>query len=401
MKYSIVIPIYLSRKDNQWKEGDIIYDHPTAINQSGTLVRTLESLEIIKDEDFDVVLVVSTTIKEIDNKIENWINSRIQEAKYRPKNLHIFTIYDLEKLSRALNIKNHHQKKLLSLNGYSQVRNCGFVAGILNKSDAIIFLDDDELVRDKEFIKKINQGLNKVVQKKKIRFITGLCPEGETGSYVRVRKYLPWMAYWDKIKFQNEAFVEMAENASRFKVSPLTHGGLCIIHKDIFSKIPFDPRVPRGEDMDYNINCRMFGYKCYMDNKLEIRHCPPPRVHPSWRSFRVDMVRFFIQRNKINNQNKKLGTKKIVTAEDFDPYPGVFLKKNLEDMVFKSQVTLAMDYFSQDKIMYARNTLNNINIASEFSTLDIDFFRHYLDMVKAWKELTTKLKDCNFNLRRI
>jgi hypothetical protein len=401
MKYSIVIPVYLSRKDNVWEEGDLIYDHPTAINQSGTLVKTLESLEIIKDEKFDVILVVSTTTKELDNKIESWIRSRIKEAKYRPQNLYIFTITDLKKISKTLDTKDSTQNYLMSLGGYSQVRNCGFIAGILNKSDAVIFLDDDELVRDSKFIKKINQGLSKVVKKKKVRFITGLCPEGETGSYVRVRKYLPWMLYWDKIKYQNEAFVEMAEKGSRFKISPLTHGGLCIIHKDLFLKIPFDPRVPRGEDMDYNLNCRMFGYNCYMDNKLEIRHCPPPRTHPSWRSFREDMIRFFIQRNKIYNQNKKLGITKIVKAEDFDPYPGAFLKKNLEEMVFKSQMTLAMEYFSQGKNVYARNTLKNMNIASEFSALKIDFFQHYLNIVKAWKKLTTELQECNFNLRRI
>jgi hypothetical protein len=401
MKLSLIIPVYLSRKDKKWVEGDIVYDHPTPINQKGTLVRTLESLETIKKEHLDVILVVSTTTGAIDNEVESWVKSRLGEAKYIPKNLYVFTQKDLDKLSLILNMQQDNAEAFYSMNGYSQVRNACLLAGTINKSDAIIFLDDDELVQDQKFIQKIQQGLNTKIKNKKIRFITGMCPEGEVGSYIRIRKYSPWMTYWDKIKFQNETLSKVIEGKPRFKLSPLTHGGLCVIHKDIFLNIPFDPIIKRGEDMDYNISCRMFGYGCYMDNELEIRHCPPPRIHEAWQGFREDMIRFFIQRNKIAHQNIKLGTNTIVKVNDFNPYPGNFLGPNLEDMIFKSQMTLALEYLSRQDTVSAVKSLENIKIARDFSVSPDDYFSKYMDFVKTWRKLNRKLKQQKYTMRSI
>jgi len=51
MKTVMVIPSYWSReKSVGWKKQDAIYDHPTPIDQEGTLARTLESLKIIKNK---------------------------------------------------------------------------------------------------------------------------------------------------------------------------------------------------------------------------------------------------------------------------------------------------------------------------------------------------------------
>jgi hypothetical protein len=401
MKYSFVIPVYLSRSTTEgWKEGDTVYDHPTPINEKGTLVRTLESLKSISAEKFDIILLVSTTTPDIEKETEKWVKKRLQEASYLPKNIYVFSHTDLHELT--VKIKKTVSKEtdpLLSLRGYSQVRNAGFLAAIVSGTDALIWLDDDELVKDQQFIKKIDEGLRKKINGQTIKLITGACPEGEVGGYIRVRETKPWMIYWDKIKYQNEAFTKIIGTDPRWKVSPFAHGGLSIIHRDIFTKIPYDPYVQRGEDMDLNMNARMFGYSFYLDNLLEIRHCPPPRVHPQWKRVREDMIRFLWQRNKILNQRKIVGLKKI-TAEEFDPYPGPFLKNNLEELIFKSQSTLATEYITEKKFAEAKEAIENIALASKDPLLQKNAFEEYIQTQKNWASLVKEVSKISFNLKK-
>jgi glycosyltransferase involved in cell wall biosynthesis len=402
MKYSFIIPIYLSRSSKEgWREGDTVYDHPTPINEKGTLVKTLESLKSISTEMFDVILLVSTTTPDIEMNIEQWVKDRLKEASYVPRNIYLYSHADLDVLTSKISKKiTEDHNTLLSLRGYSQVRNIGFIAAILHKVDALIWLDDDELVQDKMFIKKIDEGLNKKINGKKVRLITGACPEGEKGGYIRIRETKPWMIHWNKIKYQNEAFEKIIGTNPRFKVSPFAHGGLSIIHKDVFTKIPYDPYVQRGEDMDLNMNARMFGYSFYLDNTLEIRHCPPPRVHPQWKRVREDMIRYLWQRNKILSQKKQKGLK-LITAEEFDPYPGAFLKKDLEEMIFKSQSVLATEYLIEGKASDAKEAIENIRLASKEPLLLKNAFVEYLQTQKNWVSLVAELNKINISLKKL
>ena len=51
MKATMVIPSYWGRKKKEGrKETDTIYDHPTPLDEEGTLGRLLDSLSIIKNK---------------------------------------------------------------------------------------------------------------------------------------------------------------------------------------------------------------------------------------------------------------------------------------------------------------------------------------------------------------
>ena len=57
MKVIMVIPSYWARETTiGWKEGDAIYDHPTPLDSEGTLLRAIQSIDIIKDKDFQLVI---------------------------------------------------------------------------------------------------------------------------------------------------------------------------------------------------------------------------------------------------------------------------------------------------------------------------------------------------------
>jgi hypothetical protein len=56
MRKSVIIPTYWSRKTGDpWCDSDAVYDHPTPI-VAGTLGRTLESMKLLDERDFKLVI---------------------------------------------------------------------------------------------------------------------------------------------------------------------------------------------------------------------------------------------------------------------------------------------------------------------------------------------------------
>ena len=56
----VVIPTYWTREKGEWREGDLIFDHPTPLDEDGTLQRCLMSLNTLEGS-FDLVLIVVPT----------------------------------------------------------------------------------------------------------------------------------------------------------------------------------------------------------------------------------------------------------------------------------------------------------------------------------------------------
>ncbi|MCK4772198.1 MAG: hypothetical protein KAT18_04705, partial [Candidatus Latescibacteria bacterium] len=71
MKTTMVIPSYWRRESSQpTRETDVIYDHPTPLDEDGTLGRALESLRILEDRDFELVVIAAATADEIEERVE-------------------------------------------------------------------------------------------------------------------------------------------------------------------------------------------------------------------------------------------------------------------------------------------------------------------------------------------
>ena len=66
MRKTMVIPTYWSRRSGEpWQEGDAIYDHPTPVDQEGTLERTLVSMKRFREKDFKLVILVCPNIVDV------------------------------------------------------------------------------------------------------------------------------------------------------------------------------------------------------------------------------------------------------------------------------------------------------------------------------------------------
>ena len=388
MKITMAIPSYWGRETKTgWQEGDAIYDHPTPLDHEGTLRRAIESIGLLENKDFDLVILAVPTTEEIEERVEQKLADQIKSVSSSAGvRISLFGPSALKAIQALLREESRQEDAdLLQLRGYSNVRNlCMFVPHVLG-SEAAVLIDDDEVFEDSNFMSKAKE------------FIGGEC-EGETvnavaGYYLQPNGHYrvkfepqPWMRFWDQYERMNEGFDKFIGTEPRLKKTPFVFGGNMVVHRSLFTRVPFDPEVPRGEDIDFLINARMFGFSFFLDNQLSIKHLPPPRSHPVWRRLREDIFRFVYERAKIESQREKKGMSRL-RPEELDPYPGCFLKGDLEEKIEKASRLLSKAYLAQGDQRGSQEALRNIELAKTEAVPKRDPFQHLCDLQKQWQGL--------------
>jgi hypothetical protein len=388
MKLTMVIPSYWARESEVgWKGGDAIYDHPTPLDAEGTLLRAIESIAILKDKDFQLVIIAVATAEDIENKVEKKVANIIKStsATIGVKIL----LFGHAHLTQIHNLMLREGKKeyidLLQLRGYSNIRNlCLFIPHILG-SEVAVLIDDDEVFEVPDFMSKAKEYIGKDIEGRMVNAVAGyyLQPDGDYGVK---KSFRPWMKYWDKYDRMNEAFDKVIGTEPRLKETPFVFGGNMLIHRNLFTVVPFDPNVTRGEDIDFLINARMFGFHFLLDNQLSIKHRPPSKTHPTWMQLREDFYRFIYERAKIEHQKEVKGMTGVY-PEDFDPFPGYFLKRDLDEKIEKSCKLLSDEYLAHGDRKGSEETLKNIVIAKTDAVPKYDPFQRLCELQKRWQEL--------------
>jgi len=386
MKVTMVIPSYWGRnKEDKRKTTDTIYDHPTPLNEEGLLGRLLESLSILTNKEFRVVILAVSTAKDIQGEVEQKVTSIVKE-NLRALDTVIFSYSHLSKIHRFLTKKNKADLiPLLQLDGYSKVRNlCTFLPHMMG-SEIAVLIDDDEIFEDPSFMDKAIEFIGKEKHGDRVLAVAGyyINPDDD---FLLNREISPWMTYWNKIDCMNRAFKEVIAKGSRLKVSPFAFGGILVIHRDLFTRIPFDPSIPRGEDIDFLINARIFGYKVYLDNQLAVKHAAPPKTSPLWERVREDIFRFVFERAKLEGQKGYPGLHPL-QASDLDPYPGEFLRDDLEDKIYRSNQMLAVDYISKGDTKGAAECMRNIYLANTHAIPSENPYYELLRLQADWEQL--------------
>src|SRR5665648_1171142 len=99
MRTVVVIPTYWGRKNEiGFKEGDIVYDHATPIDEEGTLGRTLENMKILKKKDFKLVILICPTHMEIEHEAEEKARKIVKGVKLEVET-YLFTRETLKTVS--------------------------------------------------------------------------------------------------------------------------------------------------------------------------------------------------------------------------------------------------------------------------------------------------------------
>ena len=386
MRLAVVIPTYWGRpRAEGWKPGDAVYDHPTPLDEEGTLARTLESLKRLQGPEYTLVILAVPTTDEIAEAVEQKVREIVQRARPAVPTV-VFGPSDLARMMPRLQAAVPVAfQDLLQLRGYSPVRNlCLFVPHVLG-AEAAVLVDDDEVVEDPEFLQKAVALLGREYQGVPVYAVAGYYLNAD-GSWRVDRPYRPWRRYWDKFDRMNEAFERFIGEPPRYKITPFVFGGNMAVHKHLMMRVPFDPAVPRGEDMDFLINARIFGYAFFLDRELAIKHLPPPKPHPLWRQLREDVYRFVRERAKLRALSRYPHLFPV-RPEDLDPYPGAFLKDDLEEKVIRSHTLLAQEYLAEGKAEDARETLKTLELLETDAPPREDPVKRLLDLQARWSTL--------------
>ena len=388
MQLSLVFPMFWGRKKQEiYKKNDQFYDHPTALDDVGTIPPLFKSMKILADRDFDVIVVAGANAPSKARVVERAAGKLLSKhAKKAKVKLHLFSYSNLERLHQYLHqIGRDDLRETIALVGYSPMRNACLVAAHILGKEVAVSIDDDCLFIDPNYIGMIKGQINTDFEGKPIQAYCGPYLT-ENGSIYLQRSLSPHVAYWNVIDAMNEMFRRYIVEAPGMKESPFAIMGNIAVHRDFFTQVPLDPPMQRGEDMDWVMNAHIFGKRFIIDSDLLIQHAPPPRPYPTWRPMREDIYRFRYQQAKIAKSHSGDGYQQL-DRDRYLPYPGVFYQDDFLDRVYKASTTLAVDYLTQGNNDDARAALNNIYHAHYLAEPKVDPFAAYISFQKKWVEM--------------
>ena len=322
-KTAIVIPAYIKA------------DSPQEISKTTgfkMLKRALKSLEIIKNGELDIILPFCIEGKGTDEDTAKEYHSLLMEALSNPFPFRriVLTSHNLNAVKKYISRNGFSDvAEKLNVCGFPNIRNCGLIISHALGAAVTIFLDNDEIIETPDFLHIALEGVTEPAD--------GVKMDGKGGFYISKdgeiyeKNTAPWwQVSWNKSKLFQAVWEAIIESKDRFVESPVVLGGNLVLSRRLFERIPFDPLIPRGEDIDYLINARLSGFNILFDKHLKIKHLPLERTF-SYRKeeLKGDIERFLYERAKV------MGHKGL----NLHPYPGYFLKW---DMEVKAVITIIL-----------------------------------------------------------
>ncbi len=390
MKTVILIPTYWTReKDKGVKWSDVPHDHPTPIDEVGTLERAVLSLGVLEDRDFTLIVTAAASSESSREMVDKRVSEILKRCCPRDIEAYLFTHPQLEILKGLFNDNSGSKYlRLVDIHGYSNMRNLSLILAQMLDADVLVSIDDDEYVNDPGFLRKAKENIGKKVDGTVVEGVTGYYV-APSGDYHMDHNHSEWTKHWNKLDSMNRAFEKFIDVPPRLKPATWALGG-CMVHgRELMEKIPYDPLIQRGEDVDYVINARLFGYAMFMDNELSIVHAPPDKPHPLWRRLMIDSFRFVYERQKLLSQKEE-----ILRPEDLDPYPGEFLKDDLNDKIKRAAKALSEEYVKNGDEEAAEITLEIPRMSSH--NVALNPYTHLQELKETWGEITRFIKKHNF-----
>ncbi len=384
MKTTIVIPSYWTKTTGKQSDRFYnIYDHPTPIDDEGTLGRCLESLRNVEGE-FDVVLVGSATEPYLQSKVEERLAGFAKD--FEDLGITIFSYTQLRSLHQRMEqLEMEDLIDQVSLDGYGNIRNLCLIVPHILGSDVIIMIDDDELIEDPSFLEKALGCLGEEVEGKPVYAKTGYYVN-EDGSYLSHVKMHWYDLFWEKRRMMNDGFKAIGV-PPRCSPTSMFLGGCTVMRSEIFTKVSFDPAITRGEDIDYGINAKMNGFEVFLDNEMWVKHLPPEK--PQQRLvFRADVYRFIYEHRKLEYLRSQVDLKPV-RPHDLDPYPGPFVGQSVVTKAFLTAVARAFrDIFNGGFGAYLRMAKTSLVDAPAYAK---EKCKEYFVFQRRWPEFMEKI----------
>lgn len=380
----VAIPTYWTYPGGEGPE-ELVFDHPAPLDAPGTLRRTLESLIPLVSPGVEVGVVAAATAISLEAAVERRVREVIASPPL-PYPVKLFAASHLQILKDFCRSRGRAEwLPLLSLAGYSQIRNLTLILASICGAGAMLSLDDDEVIVDPDFLAIIEEDLEVLGRENPVFGLAGVYKNAD-GGVLLPEPTEPWADAWPKLRWLNEALQELALNGPRLKPTHLGFGGNLVVPAALGRRLPFDPAITRGEDTDYLLNARLLQIPFFMDNTLSIIHLPPEKPHPAWLRLRQDLMRFCYTRLKLRQQEPGPG-RTMVMPEELKPYPGNFLRDDLALRAFLSHNLLARDYLARGDSEAALQTMENLAMMDRLEHSDGCFYQAYIETVGHWRAL--------------
>ena len=390
---AIVIPSYWTSESHIPSVGEWgAYDYATPITKPMPELETcLSSLEQVRGVLRIFVLVVA------DPECENSARARVNSICRSHPNLDTLVIGARE----AFFIKEAVAKLVpnligenVALRGYGAIKNLGLTAACVFGHDAVVFLDDDEVVTSPNFLIDAVYGLGLLTrQNLKILCKSGYFVDKNGSCYAKPST--KWSEkYWSKAAGFN-AVMKKAQEGTRISRSNHMSGGCCAIHAQAFTRVPFDPFITRGEDLDYVLNLRANGMDVWFDNEWSVRLSLPDEMAPEPSLFMQDVYRWLYEYRKLAAMNARRNLRTI-TPDSLMPYPAPWLSEGVRTRVFKTALRrLVTGPYRRD---YLAILTKGAKEADAFATQSAE---KYLKFAMSWQTVMTSLWQDKYLQNRI
>jgi len=360
-KLTICIPSYGKKIRNQY-----------------ILARLLNSFLKLPSDKFRVIIF--NTNEPFNDKVTAGYNKLIQKFRAHYEIMQV-SVLDVQFLRDFLLNKGFNgivQK--LSFKGYPNIRNIMLLIANILRSKVILMIDDDEVVENKKFIDKALEFIGEKHRRKVLYAKTGYYLYENTG-YKLIQKSPIKRKLWLKETYINEALEKIIKSKKRLNHTTMAFGGIMVLHKNIYTKIPFDPNCPRGEDTDYMINAKQFGFEFLLDNKLKIKHLPAKKPIEYWAKLRQDIYRFIYTREKLRYFNR-------INIKQLEPYPAVFLKDDLEYRAVVTSINYAKRSLKKKDYVFYKESFKNVELVFKDAKIHaVVNAPRYFEFQKLWQEM--------------
>ncbi len=321
----VILPTFWTRRRTRGSErSQAVYDHPTPVDQDGTLPELLKSLDEVRGLG-RVLVLVATTEPSIEHEAEDRVKGILADFP----NIDALVVGGAEMGSLHRRMEQLEFADLISgvsLTGYGAVRNVGLIAAAVLGSETVVFVDDDQIVTDPAFLEVALEGIGERTASGKVIMAKSGFYTDDAGNY-HAKDTAPWSdTFWRQNDSYNEALASVTA-PPRIRPSTLAFGGCLALHRDMYCNVSFDPWVARGEDIDYVINARMHGGDVFLDGEWSIVH-KPPAVAGTARQFRQDVFRFIYEHRKLEFSKSQVDLRQV-TPDSLMPYPGQFVSSSI------------------------------------------------------------------------
>ena len=279
---------------------------------------------------------------------------------------------------------HHVTGEIVSLSGCGAIRNMGLAVAAVLGHDVVVFLDDNEVVLGEDFLAKAVWGLGSLTrQSLPVLAKSGFFLDADGDPYARPNS--EWSErYWSKAANFNRVMERAQTGSSRITRSNHLCGGCCALHAAAWSKVPFDPYITRGEDLDYLLDLRAHGVDVWFDSAWFVRARGGDDEESPARFMR-DVYRWLYERRKLDVMNARRDLRTI-TPESLMPYPAPWLSSEARERVFHT--ALRRFVTGPDRLAYLKILTKGRYDAEKFARLTSS---RYLSFAMVWPTIVSAL----------